>query len=71
MVKYILTVAGTEPQTSDKLDKLMIDTVDICFKNGSFALLFDSVFNLDVYKRQDITDLKELSEWHMTLFPIF
>ena len=46
MIKYVLTVAGPEMQTSEQLYKLGMHAVHSCLKQRSFALLLYGAIDL-------------------------
>ena len=46
VIENILSVACTVLQTTEKLDKFVVKTVNISFDNSTFALLLDAVLDL-------------------------
>ena len=46
MIQHVLSVACTEFKTSDKLDKLVVKTVNVSLDDSAFTLLLDLVLYL-------------------------
>ena len=46
MIEHVLTVACTVAESAEQLNKLGVNIVNACFKNGSFALVLDCGVNL-------------------------